>query len=74
METEQPMRLRDVFVSIRDPRQPGKVIRGLSLSNSNTLRSCNHRAARVSCYYPSSTSCGNPGPAYQGLRVIRAGY
>ena len=25
METEQPQRLCDVFVSIRDPRQPGKV-------------------------------------------------
>jgi DDE_Tnp_1-associated len=25
METEQPMRLCDVFVSIHDPRQPGKV-------------------------------------------------
>lgn len=25
METEQPLRLCDVFVSIHDPRQPGKV-------------------------------------------------
>ena len=25
METEQPLRLSDVFVSIHDPRQPGKV-------------------------------------------------